>query len=519
MDLYIFATSDIHGYIGPTDYLADNKSTNLGLAKAAGVIESVRKQHENVIYIDNGDLIQGSALAQYLALYHTERGPREIIRCLNRMACDVAIIGNHEFNFGRDFLEQGIKEATFPFVCANIIDETTGKTTFMPYTVLERQEVRIGVLGLVTEFVPHWEKSAHIEGLSFTDPVEAAQEWLPRLKEDADIIIVAYHGGFEWDPQTGESISLQAGENVACRLIEEVEGIDALITGHQHRQMQGIYKDVPYIMPGWRGEALGLIHLCIEGDRPGTYRVACHDVSLLNSGQVNANEEIMMAIAPLAQEVDEWLDQPIGKVKGDMTISDPILARSRMHPYVDFVNRLQMQVAGVDISCTTIFNGQSAGLPETVTVRNIVNNYVYANTLAVLEVLGADLKQALERCAAFYKVNDDGTLGISDAFAKPFIQYYNYDMYSGINYTMDIRKPVGDRITRLDYHGEAVEPDQALKIVMNNYRAIGGGGYPMYNKDKVIQDIQVDMADLLVEYIIQNPAIEAKNSDNFEVIY
>lgn len=202
-----------------------------------------------------------------------------------------------------------------------------------------------------------------------------------------------------------------------------------------------------------------------------------------------------------------------------MEIRDPIFARSHMHPYVDFVNRLQMQVSGVDISCTAIFNAQSSGLPETVTVRNIVNNYVYANTLAVLDVSGEDLKKALERCAAFYKINEDGSLGISDAFAKPFIQYYNYDMYSGIDYTMDIRKPVGERIVQLLYHGEPVHADQQLKIVMNNYRAVGGGEYPMYGKEKVVQDIQVDMADLIVEYIVHNPVIKAQQSNNLQVLY
>lgn len=519
MDLYVFATSDVHGYVGPTDYLANSKSTNLGLAKAAGVIESVRQQHEHVIYIDNGDLIQGSALAQYLALYYPEKGPHALVDCLNRMGCDVGVIGNHEFNFGRAYMDKGLHDATFPILGANILKEATGEPAFQPYAIIERQGIRIGVLGLVTEFVPRWEKSAHIKGLRFANPIETAARWVPIVREKADIVIVSYHGGFERDPETGESISLQKGENVACALVDEVPGIDALITGHQHRQMCGIYKNVPFVMPGWRAEALGLIHLCLEKGAGGSYQVACHDACLLNSGHVEPNPDIMAAIGPLAQEVEEWLDQPIGRVEGDMEIRDPIFARSHMHPYVDFVNRLQMQVSGVDISCTAIFNAQSSGLPETVTVRNIVNNYVYANTLAVLDVSGEDLKKALERCAAFYKINEDGSLGISDAFAKPFIQYYNYDMYSGIDYTMDIRKPVGERIVQLLYHGEPVRADQRLKIVMNNYRAVGGGEYPMYGKEKVVQDIQVDMADLIVEYIIHNPVIKAQQSNNLQVLY
>lgn len=519
MDLYILATSDVHGYIMPTDYLADNPHTNFGLAKAAAVINAVRKEQDHVIYIDNGDLIQGSALAQYLALNRPENGPRDIITCLNDMACDAAVIGNHEFNYGRDYLKKGIATADFPVLAANVIEQSTGKPTFQPYAIIEKDDLRIGILGLVTECVPSWEKPENIQGLYFEDPVVSAKKWVPLLKQMADIVVISYHGGFEYDPFTGEHIGLQNGENVACDIIDAVPEIDCFISGHQHRELSGSYKNIPIVMPGWRAQAVGLIHLALTRGIDGKWSVFDQEAMLLKNGKVMPNQRIVERIEPLHIEVENWLDLPIGQVKGDMTIDDPIHARSYVHPYVDFINRLQMKVAEVDLSCTSIFRGDARGLPQEITVRNIVNNYVYANTLAVLEVSGEDLRQALERCARFFAIDDKGRLVVSKEFSVPFTQYYNYDIYSGIEYTMDIRKPPGERIVTLNYHEKPVLADDRLRIVMNNYRAIGGGQYPMYHKDKIIRDIQIDMTDLMVDYIISHPIIEARSCQSFKVIY
>lgn len=519
MDLYILATSDVHGYIMPTDYLADAPYSNLGLAKAAAVIDAVRNEHEHVLYIDNGDLIQGSALAQYLALNRPEDGPRDIITCLNDIRCDVAVIGNHEFNYGRAYLEKGIETANFPVLAANVLDASSGEPAYKPYTILQKGELRIGIVGLLTEFVPRWEKPENIANLIFEDPVKAAKKWVPIVKEQSDIVVVAYHGGFEYDPFTGRSIGLQNGENVGCDILDAVPDIDCFISGHQHRELSGIYKDIPIVMPGWRAQAVGLIHLVLKRDGDGIWSVAGHEAMLLKNGRVSPDPVILNEIKPLHNEVENWLDLPIGHVEGDMTIEDPIHARSYVHPYVDFINGLQMKAANVDISCTSIFRGDARGLPTEITVRNIVNNYVYANTLAVLEVSGDDLRQALERCARFFDVDDEGNLIISKEFSVPFIQYYNYDIYCGIEYTMDIRKAPGERIVTLNYHGEPVEADDVLHVVMNNFRAIGGGEYPMYSKEKIVKDIQIDMTDLMVDYIIHHPIIHARSNEEFEVIY
>lgn len=517
MDIYIVETSDVHAYIAPTDYVAGSQNEELGLARVATFLDYFRKKNEHVIYIDNGDYIQGSAMAQYLAQKKESASPEPLFACLNHMGCDVMVLGNHEFNFGLSYLEKGIQSFAGEVLAANIAFDSP-KLSVKPYTILERAGVRIAILGLVTNFVPSWEKPEHIEGLTFLDPIETAKEWVPKLHELADIVVVSYHGGFDRDPLSGIPIGLQTGENSALDIIDQVPGIDALLTGHQHRQFAGSYKGVPLVQPGWRASNFCMIHFEVDTSKGKPTLVDRHGY-LFCTDIMQASDAMMAEISPLQKEVQEWLDRPIGRIKGDMLIKDPFQARLKGHSYVDFINRLQMKTAGVDISATTIFAGSSPGLPEEVTVRNVVNNYVFANTLAILEVSGQDLKEALERCARFFDVDDKGQPIISKEFSEPFIQYYNYDIYAGIDYVMDIRKEVGNRIVSLCYQGKAILPNDRLKVVMNNYRAVGAGGYDMYGPEKIIDDIQVDMTDTIVEYITHHPVLTPRETKNFQVVY
>lgn len=518
MELVILETSDVHAYIAPTDYVAGSRFDQLGLARVATLIRTLREQHEHVLYIENGDYIQGSPLAQFLSLRSENPTPEPLFRALNLLKCDAMVLGNHEFNFGLDYLKKGFQALDVPVLSGNVVEDRVGSFLGCPYVIFERAGVRIGVLGLVTHFVPKWEKPEHIEGVTFLEPTEVAKKWVPRLRAmGADVVVVSYHGGFDKDPVTGEPMGLQTGENAALRIIDAVPDIDVMLTGHQHRKYAGFYKSVPLVQPGWRGDALGMVRLEIDttGESP---RITHCEAQVLEVGEVAPDAAMMEKIDSLQKEVQTWLDQPIGRVNGDMLIRDSFKARYEGHPYVDFINRLQMKTAKVDISATSIFMGSSPGLPQNITVRHVVNNYVFSNTLAVLEVSGADLRAALERCARFFDINEEGELIISKEFSEPFIQYYNYDIYAGIDYVMDIRRPPGDRIVHVSYHGEEVTNDATYRVVMNNYRAVGGGEYPMYSAEKIIRNIQIDMTDIIVDYILHHPVLTPRKANNFKVV-
>lgn len=200
-----------------------------------------------------------------------------------------------------------------------------------------------------------------------------------------------------------------------------------------------------------------------------------------------------------------------------MRISDPMQARLKEHPYVEFINRVQLFASGAEISGTALFNNEGKGFGETITMRDVITNYIYPNTLAVIQINGADLKAALEQTANYLAV-ENNKIVFNPAFIQPKPQYYNYDMYEGIQYTIDMKQPVGQRITELRFKGHPVLPQQMLEVVTNQYRAIGGGNYAMFGAEKIVREIQIDMTELIADYLKIHPRIEAKVNHNFQVI-
>src|SRR5690606_24093671 len=172
---------------------------------------------------------------------------------------------------------------------------------------------------------------------------------------------------------------------------------------------------------------------------------------LLSVEGVEPDSHVVSTIQTYEEAVQKWLDQPIGHIKGDMTVTDPMAIRLGDNPLIEFINKVQMDAAGVDVSNTALFDNYSPGFPPNVTMRNVVANYIYPNTLVVLKVTGQIVKDALEKSASYFELGADGTVGVSKEFSTPKPQHYNYDMWEGIEYEIDIRKPIGQRVTRLQY--------------------------------------------------------------------
>lgn len=518
MELTILATSDLHGYILPSNFGSRQQDLPFGVAKVATILKEEQKKAQGpVILIENGDFIQGSPLSYYIAKRRKTEDPTDLMATLNTIGYDVGLLGNHEFNYGTDYLKKAIQAVNYPVICANILNEA-GKPAFgNAYEIIEKEGVKIAILGLTTQYIPNWEHPGHIKGLTFKSIVETAKEYVPKLRQLADVVIVSYHGGFEKDLETGKPTEVLTGENEAYQLVMEVSGIDALITGHQHRIIATQINGVPVIQPGFRGEYVGEIKLDLEKNATG-FKVKTGEASLIATGEALPDETIMKQIASISEEVEDWLDQPLGKVSGDMTIKDSNQARMVEHPYVEFIQKVQMAATGTDISGTALFNNEGKGFGEIITMRDVVTNYIYPNTLAVLNVSGADLKAALERSAAFFQVEKDGSIGINPEFINPKPQYYNYDMYEGVDYTINVKNPIGQRIEKLMYHGQPVRPTDSLEVTANQYRAVGGGDYGMYDASKIIREVQTDMTELIADYLVEHPVIEATTNQNFHVI-
>lgn len=523
-EVEILVTSDIHGHIYPTDYRTTEEQS-LGLAKIASLIQRERRHIPDLLLLDNGDLIQGSPMASYF-IKQGASVPHPAIAVLNHLAYDAAVPGNHEFNYGQDVLRRVMADSEFPWLSANIVDAGTGKPAFgRPYIVKQAgpsdDPVKVAVLGITTHYIPHWENPLHLEGWEFRDALETTKAWVSLIRETErpDLLIVSYHGGFERDLVSGEASEKLTGENQGYAICREAAGIDVLITGHQHRFLAEQLGEVTVIQPGSLGQALGkiVVHLEKRGEQWGICRKSAELLRVDDS--VKADEAVLKMLSGLEAETQRWLDQPIGKVEGDMRIPSPFICRMADHPFIEFVNRVQMNAADAEISCAALLSEDSRGFGAIVTMRDVLGNFMYPNTLTVLRLKGRDIRAALEQTAAYFVMDPDGNPAVNPAYMKPKAQHYNYDMWEGIRYELDIARTFGERVVKLtDLSGRPIGEEQEFEVVMNSYRAGGGGDYDMFRGRPVVREIGIDMAELVAEYIREHRTIQAGCNHNWRVI-
>ncbi|MFC6181755.1 bifunctional metallophosphatase/5'-nucleotidase [Lactiplantibacillus daowaiensis] len=516
MQIKLISTSDVHGYLAPTDYSSRDHVAPFGLSRAATLIQQLTQTDDDTVWpivIDNGDFVQGSPLTYFIARQHQEAAPL-YSRLANRNHVQAGIFGNHEFNYGLDFLDLCESARHYPMLAANIEDQQQRTLFAKPYTILERAGVKVAILGLTTQFVGRWELPAHLDGLKFHDVVETAKHFVPKLRELADVVVVAYHGGLERDPQTNQPTERLNGENRGSALLNEVPGIDAMITGHQHRRLAVKVQGIPVTQPGMKGQNVGMITL----DLNAMHQVTTTKAETFSVKDAAPDATTMQLIHTVNTQMEDWLDTPLGTINGSMLVQDHLDARLHNHPYINFINQVEMAATGTDIAATALFNDDVPGLKQHVTMREVMNSYVYPNKLAVETITGADLKRALERCASYFLLQD-GHVIVNPEFLNPKLRHYIYDIYSGIDYTFDLTQPIGHRVVQLDYHGQPVQPAQALTVTLNHYRAGGGGNYPMYQTAKIQHQLPTDMTVLIADYFAKHPVVTATQPTNFKVHY
>ncbi|CAM4506352.1 bifunctional metallophosphatase/5'-nucleotidase [Paenibacillus typhae] len=519
-EVVLMETSDLHGFILAGSY-ATRSGVPYGLARTASIIKEIRRTYPHTLLIDNGDCLQGTPLTYYHAKVNSLL-PNPVIACLNELRYDAAVPGNHEFNYGLSYLRNAVEASDFPWLSANIVDAATGQPAFgMPYRIYEMENgVRIGVLGLTTSYIPAWEQPQHITGLLFEDPVSTAQKWVSVMRTvvKADVIVVSYHGGFERDPETGLPTEPLTGENVGYALCEQVEGIDVLLTGHQHRAIENCsIHGVCVVQPGNEGRYLGKITLLLER-HPEGWSVARSKSELISAAEYEPDQTIQQLVGEIEELTQTWLDQPFGFVDGDMTVRSHAAARLKEHPLIEFIHRVQMDSSGAELSAAALFDNVSPGFGEVITMREIVSNYIYPNTLKVLRVPVADIRAALEQSAEYFTLNAEGYITVNPAFLSPKPQHFNYDMWEGIEYELDISKPAGQRVTMLQRNGQPLDADKEYDVVMNNYRAAGGGNFAMFQDKPVVKDIPTDMVELIADYISTRGRIRAGVNHNWRVV-
>ncbi|MEO3947349.1 bifunctional UDP-sugar hydrolase/5'-nucleotidase [Gorillibacterium sp. CAU 1737] len=518
----LLETSDIHGHFYPTDYRGPGDKP-LGMAKLASLIHRERRKDPALLLLDNGDLLQGTPLMYHYAKYD-QTGIHPAASLLNLLRYDAAIIGNHEFNYGLELLERTVADTNCPYLCANVVRASDRQPVFgQPYRMFVMQEdIRVAVLGVTTHYIPNWEEPANIEGLAFEDALASTRRWIAHIRETErpDAIVVCYHGGFERDPATGDTTEPLTGENQGYEMATKLEGVDVLLTGHQHRMLAGELQGVAYVQPGSAGQAIAKVQLQFEKSPNGGWALVGKTAELLEAAQAEADEEILALFADKEAKTQEWLDQPIGWAEGDLSIPDPFAARQRDHAFTEFVNRVQMEGTGAAVSCAAIFTNEARGFSGRITMRDVISNYIYPNTLKVVLLSGQDIRDALEQHARYFTLDEaTRSLQVSAEYLQPKPQHFNYDMWEGIEYELDISKPIGSRVTKLLRNGVPLHPDETCEVVMNSYRAGGGGNFFMLKDKPVIREIPTDMTEILADFILKRKVIHAACDHNWKVVF
>lgn len=481
--LKLYFTSDVHGYFFPTSY-ASREEQNRGLLKCSAGFE----KDGNTLIMDAGDILQGSAYTYYCQ--SELKSNESIAKIINQCGYDVITFGNHDFNYGTEYLQNYLSHLNADAVCQNVLNKE-GNHKY-PYVIKTMENgLKVGIVGIVTDYVNIWEKPSNIADVQIVDPYEQAKAALCELKDNVDVTICLYHGGFECDLTTNKLLS-ETTENIAYRICEELD-FDLLLTGHQHMSIEGQYVNGTFVVqPKENAVEYQEIHVVKTEN-------GLEIASQIKKPEMDAPVEICEEVKAIECDVQDWLDNVVGELERPLLPEDKVKMAMEGNEIADFLNRIQLHYSEAMISAVSLAN-EIKGFNASVTRRDIIATYPYPNTLVVFEMTGKALREAMERSAEYFDIDENGAVCISKGFLEPKVEHYNYDFFAGVSYRVDPKQPVGSRVVELSYEGNDVKDEDVFSVCVNNYRASGAGGYPMYPECKVLKEINVEMVDLIMGY-------------------
>ncbi len=488
-------TSDVHGNVLPIDQVRQ-RPLNGSLAQVASLVRRIRADNPNTIMIDGGDAIQGTPLAYYEIATPGIWGVDPTVAAMNLIGYDVAVLGNHEFNFGLEVLRRSLQQSRFPWLAANLAGASRANLPVQQSIVLECGGVRVAVLGLTNPNVPQWDPPDHWTGLLFTDPVEAARRLVPRLRNDADVVVVVAHSGFERDLESGAADGSH-GENFAWRLAQ-VPGIDLLLTGHTHRDIPPRRLGSTIVaQPGRWAELVTRVDFVMTR-LDGGWRLANWRGENLAVGVEAPASDVVVAAEAARRRVDERLATPVGELAAPLDFGG---VRAGDDPAVDLIHAVQLEVSGAQLSLAAPLAGRADRLPAgELTLRAIHDLYPYPNTLVVVELTAAQVVEVLEHALR-------GWLGVSctgadcRALRDRRVPPFAFDTLEGATYVVDLSAPEGARVRGFRAGGRQTAPEERFSVAVNSYRAAGGGGVPHLAAAPRLREIRRPMVELVADYL------------------
>ena len=564
VDVRILATTDLHTNLVNYDYYQDKPAQNVGLAKTAVLIEDAKKENSNVLLVDNGDTIQGTPLGTYKAIVNPIKDGEQhpMYTALQKLGFDAGTLGNHEFNYGLDYLKKVIATAGMPIVNANVVDANTGAFVYEPYKIIKKTytdkngrpvDVNIGVTGIVPPQILSWDK-ANLEGkVKVNDSVEAIQAIIPQMrKAGADVVLVLSHSGIGDD-------KYEKGEENEGYQIASLPGVDAVVTGHSHAEfpsgngtgfyekyagvdgVNGKINGTPVTMAGKYGDHLGVIDLNLRYT-DGKWSVVGSKAAIRKiDTKSQAADERITAIAKESHEgTVKYVRQQVGTTSAPIT---SYFALVKDDPSVQIVNNAQIWYAKKELAGTPEVNlpilsaaapfkagtrGDATAYTDIpagpIAIKNVADLYLYDNVTAILKVTGAQLKEWLEMSAGQFNTIDP-TSKEPQQLVNPNYRTYNFDVIDGVTYEFDVTQPNkydregktvnpdASRVRNLKYQGKEVTADQEFIVVTNNYRA--NGKFPGVRDASLNQLLGLENRQAIINYILEEKNINPSADGNW----
>lgn len=567
--LRILETSDIHVNLMNYDYYQTKTDNKVGLVQTATLVNKAREEVKNSVLFDDGDALQGTPLGDYVA--NKIKDPKNpvdpnyvhpLYRVMNLMKYDVISLGNHEFNYGLDYLKEVTSKTKIPVINSNVYrddhdgnDENDEHYFDRPYHILEKevvdeagqkQIVKIGVMGFVPPQIMNWDK-ANLEGqVKAKDIVETAKKMVPKMKaEGADVIVALAHSGVD---KSGYNVGM---EN-ASYYLTEVPDVDAVLMGHSHTEVQDIFNGVPVVMPGVFGSNLGIIDMQLkkvngkwevqkkDQPKPALRKIADSKGNPL----VQSDQKLVNEIKDEHEKTIEYVNTPVGETKApinsyfSLVQDDPsvqivtnaqkwYVEQELKKPEYEKIKDIPVLSAGAPFKAggrngAAYYTDIPAG---TLAIKNVADLYVYPNTLYAVKVNGAQVKEWLEMSAGQFNQIDP-----KKTEEQPLVNIgyptYNFDILDGLKYEIDVTQPPKydkdgkvvnantNRIVNMTYEGKPVADDQEFIVATNNYRG-SSQTFPGVSKGEVVYQSQDETRQIIVKYMQETPVINPTADKNW----
>ncbi|MGV3311712.1 bifunctional 2',3'-cyclic-nucleotide 2'-phosphodiesterase/3'-nucleotidase [Streptococcus suis] len=568
VDVRILSTTDLHTNLVNYDYYQDKESQNLGLAKTAVLIEEARAENPNTVTVDNGDLIQGTPLGTYKAIVDpVETGEKHpMYAALEELDFDASTLGNHEFNYGLDFLHTVLASTSLPVVNANVVDAKSLQPVFKTYELVTKTftdttgrpvNLNIGITGIVPPQILNWDK-ANLEGkVVVNDAVQAVKEIVPVIKQSgADIVLVLSHSGIGDD-------TYEVGEENVGYHIAGIDGVDAVVTGHSHAlfptmnpekpgfyaqyagvdDVNGTINGTPVTMAGKYGDHLGIIDLKVTYT-DGKWNVVDGkgQIRKIDTKSPVADPEILALAKEAHDATVTYVNEKVGETSSRI---HSYFSLVKDDPSVQIVNKAQLwylekELAGTEegklplLSAAAPFKAGGRGISEgdnytdipagSIAIKNVADLYLYDNVTAILKITGADLKEWLEMSAGQFNQVDRNNKKPQELLNINF-RNYNFDVIDGVTYTYDITQPNkydtsgklvnkdASRVRDLKYNGQPVTDDMEFMVATNNYRA--SGTFPGVKNATVNRLLNLENRQVIINYILEEKNINPSADSNW----